>query len=79
MHGPFAYVRHPMYTLTCLLAVAGVLGTQTLFSALIWPAFVAAVVRRIPDEEASLRTMFSGSESFWTPSMPKNGGLNRAR
>jgi protein-S-isoprenylcysteine O-methyltransferase Ste14 len=60
--GPFALVRHPMYSCAVALAVCVSVGTQNTVVALAWTLFALAVVARVPTEERALHALFRSAE-----------------
>lgn len=65
-HGPYARIRHPMYTSGALLILSYGLLTANLI-VLLLPAVMLAllVVLRIPDEEAMLEETFGEAYRQW--------------
>ena len=56
--GPYRFIRHPIYAAVCLFAWASVLGTPSLFTAVIAAATSIGAVIRILCEERLLRERY---------------------
>ncbi len=65
-HGPYRWVRHPMYTAFYLLHIATFLLTANWFIGMTWISGLTAIVLfRVGKEEAMLRIRFGGSYSSY--------------
>lgn len=59
-HGPYRWVRHPMYSMAVMAWLAAGLAAANWFIALGAPVFLLHVWRRIPHEEAMMLEAFGG-------------------
>jgi protein-S-isoprenylcysteine O-methyltransferase Ste14 len=63
-HGPYAFIRHPMYAAALLLLWASILGHWSPANALVGVVVLAVVALRIPLEEARLRARYPGYAGY---------------
>ncbi len=63
-HGPYAFVRHPMYSAALLASLGMLLHTFSLSRAAGWAALLAVLLVKIRMEEAALRRRFSAYEDY---------------
>ena len=59
--GPFAYVRHPMYSSACLLAAGFALALGSIAVAVAWAPFLWRLAARVPQEEQLLIAHYSAA------------------
>ena len=59
--GPFAHVRHPMYTSACLLAAGFAAALGSVAVALAWVPFLWRLTARMPQEEELLVAHYSSA------------------
>ena len=60
MHGPYRFVRHPLYVVEELAAIAGFIEAFSLVAGLLLALQIAFQIRRILNEEAVLAASFPG-------------------
>lgn len=59
--GPFAYVRHPMYSSACLLAAGFALALRSIAVAMAWAPLLWRLAARVPQEEELLVAHYSAA------------------
>jgi protein-S-isoprenylcysteine O-methyltransferase Ste14 len=63
-HGPYRWVRHPMYTAVLLAAAAAAVQAQQLTDAVLWAALLAVLLAKAGLEEAALAQRFADYAAY---------------
>ena len=66
VHGPYRWVRHPMYTSLLLITLAWVLVNPFPFRMILWVGLVATLWVKLNYEEQLLLARFSSYEEYRT-------------
>lgn len=64
MHGPYRYIRHPMYTAVLGYSLAVTLDAFTLVKLLVWVILVIDLIAKLTYEERLLRQRFPNYQDY---------------